>query len=380
MFEDDDDDFNIEITSSEEESSDDEDLVEPETPPAPVAVRAAAPAKPVGGAPCAAAGPCASIVELTAAIVSAQLSGLDSELLKLEVWDESFSEWVSPDGIDDIDEDSAVRLQLLEGGDADSDASGDPQSCSVLVHVDAAVAALHAEAAASVEAAVAELAEAAALAAEEEAQALAKEEAEIAAEGAHAAAEAANVREITLMLLPNALLPSNRKLKVSVTDLEQLVTEVREKFDLPADIFLSNAVTDGDEHDELTSLDEVGSKAKVQVWSPAAEAAAAAAAAQAGALATEEAQIAAQEEAMAAEKAKTAAAGAANADSEAAAAAHMAEAAELEAEAAALEAEAAAPDEQRAAAPPDEEDEEEAPCEGVPPDPAVSSHAICRCL
>ena len=115
----------------------------------PVAVRVAAPepapatAKPKGGGtPCSTAA-CASIVELTAAIASTQLSGVDVELLKLEVWDDSFEEWVTPVHIKEIEDECAVRVQLLEaGGDADSDASGHPQSCSVLVHVDAAVAAL----------------------------------------------------------------------------------------------------------------------------------------------------------------------------------------------------------------------------------------------
>ena len=95
--------------------------------------------EPQEGEPCATTA-CASIAELTAAIVSAQLPGVEPELLKLEVWDETFTEWLSPDAIDDIEPKSVVRLQLLKpGGEVDSHASGAPQRCSVLVQVDAAL-------------------------------------------------------------------------------------------------------------------------------------------------------------------------------------------------------------------------------------------------
>ena len=117
-----------------------------------------------------------------------------------------------------------------------------------------------------------------------EAAAQAEEEARVAAEeeAARLAAEeeAAKTKDIMLMVLPNALVDSNRKLKVSVKEFDELLAELKDKMDLPDDIFVSNVVEEGEEPEALTSLDDFGSKAKVQVWSPAqmAEAAAEAAA------------------------------------------------------------------------------------------------------
>ena len=107
MF-DDDDDFNITITSSSEE----EDEAEEAPAPAPAAVAEAVPSD--DGSPCSVS-QCGSIAELTAAIVQAQLAGVDAAKLKLEAFDESFEEWVAPDGMDDLEDDMLVRLQLLEG-------------------------------------------------------------------------------------------------------------------------------------------------------------------------------------------------------------------------------------------------------------------------
>ena len=208
---------------------------------APAPAPAAGP--PAGGTPCATAA-CSTVAELTAAIVSAQLSGVEAELLKLEVWDESFDEWVSPDSLDDVEDEAVVRLQMLaDGGDPDNTDPCDARTCSVTVHIDAKVEAAAEEAAEAVKAAMAELkaAEEAEAVAAAEAEALAKEEAELAAaEAAQAAAEAAKLREITLMLIPNALLPSNRKLKVTVKEFDEVVGQVRDKFELPHDAFLSN--------------------------------------------------------------------------------------------------------------------------------------------
>ena len=79
------------------------------------------------------------------------------------------------------------------------------------------------------------------------------------------------------MILPNALIDSNRKLKVSVKEFDELLAEVIEKFELPEDTFLSNVVADGDAPEPLSSLDDFSAKQKVQAWSPAQMAAAEAA-------------------------------------------------------------------------------------------------------
>lgn len=156
-------------------------------------------------------------------------------------------------------------------------------------------------------------------------------------------------------------------------------------------------VEEGEEPEPLTTLDELGAKAKVQVWSPSAmaEAAAAAAvaeqaaaaeaeqaAAEAEALAREEAEIAAAEAKVAAE-AKAAAERAATAQAEAEAAAAEAEATKLETQAAAAEAEADDvlgdedsdddAEEDVLGDDDDDEDEDAGLAEGVPPEPIASS-------
>ena len=88
--------------------------------------------------------------------------------------------------------------------------------------------------------------------------------------------EAARTKDILLMILPNALIDSNRKLKVSVKEYDELLAEVVSKFELPDDTFLSHVVADGGTPEPLTSLDDFGAKQKVQAWSAAQLAAAAA--------------------------------------------------------------------------------------------------------
>ena len=129
---------------------------------------------------------------------------------------------------------------------------------------------------------MAEAAAEASIATEEEAARLTAEE------------KAAKTKEIMLMILPNDLIDKNRKLKVSVKEFDELLAELKDKLDLPDDIFVSNVVGEGEAPEPLTSLDDFDSKAKVQVWSPAQMAEAAA---EAAVKAEEEARIAAKEEA-----------------------------------------------------------------------------------
>ena len=60
--------------------------------------------------------------------------------------------------------------------------------------------------------------------------------AESAFEAAKAAAEeeAAKTKEIMLMVVPNALVESNKKLKVSVKEFDELLAELKDKLDKPA--------------------------------------------------------------------------------------------------------------------------------------------------
>ena len=81
--------------------------------------------------------------------------------------------------------------------------------------------------------------------------------------------EAAKTKEIMLMILPNDLIDKNRKLKVSVKEFDELLAELKDKLELPDDVFVSNVVGEGETPEPLTSLDDFSAKAKVQVWSPA---------------------------------------------------------------------------------------------------------------
>ena len=102
------------------------------------------------------------------------------------------------------------------------------------------------------------------------------------------------MKNILLVILPNALVDSSRKLEVSVQEYDELLAAVIEKFALPQDTFLSHVVADGGTPKPLSSLDEfLWSPAldEVQAWSPAQMAAAAAAAAEAESVAAEEARL-----------------------------------------------------------------------------------------
>lgn len=80
--------------------------------------------------------------------------------------------------------------------------------------------------------------------------------------------EAAKPKDIMLIILPNGLVEANKKLRVSVTEFDELLAELRGKMGFPADVFVSNVVAEGEEPVALTSLDDFGAKTKVQLWSP----------------------------------------------------------------------------------------------------------------
>ena len=105
-------------------------------------------------------------------------------------------------------------------------------------------------------------AEAARVQAEEEEQERQRLEAEAEAARIAAEEEAARTKDILLMILPNALIDSNRKLKVSVKEYDELLAEVVSKFELPDDTFLSHVVADGGTPEPLTSLDDFVAKQK----------------------------------------------------------------------------------------------------------------------
>eukprot|EP01051_Picozoa_sp_SAG22_P013690 SAG22_NODE_1561_length_4118_cov_4.512814_3_plen_143_part_00 len=114
------------------------------------------------------------------------------------------------------------------------------------------------------------------------------------------------------MVMPSSILESGKKMKCGAYSLDHLKAQLSETLGVSADIVLSLAVSDGEEPTAIQSLDEVGAKAKLQVWpsdhfdgSAAEERAAARAAAAAEAEAA--AAVAAAAEAEAAEAARVAA-------------------------------------------------------------------------
>eukprot|EP01052_Picozoa_sp_SAG31_P013732 SAG31_NODE_834_length_11650_cov_7.572245_2_plen_790_part_00 len=190
----------------------------------------------------------------------------------------------------------------------------------------------------------ARLAAAAAAAAAAEAAA-AEEEARIAAE--EEAARLAATKEFMLMVMPSPIVESGRKLKCGAHSLENLRSQLSEALGVDSDIVISLAVGEGEEPTAVESLDDVGAKAKLQVWPQShfegsAVEERAAARAEAAAAAEEEAAAAAEEEMarIAAEEQEAAAAAQREADAQAAAAAVAA--AEEEAATAMAEEEAAA--------------------------------------
>eukprot|EP01044_Picomonas_judraskeda_P046471 COSAG03_NODE_25955_length_262_cov_0.797546_1_plen_48_part_10 len=48
------------------------------------------------------------------------------------------------------------------------------------------------------------------------------------------------------MILPNDLVDKNRKLKVTVQEFDELLAELKDTLDLPDDVFVSNAVEEGE--------------------------------------------------------------------------------------------------------------------------------------
>lgn len=74
-------------------------------------------------------------------------------------------------------------------------------------------------------------------------------------------------RNITLTVLSGELVKTNRKLIVSVRDLDELLSELKVKLNISDDIFVSKETGTGKEPEPITNLDEFGSKEKVQVWS-----------------------------------------------------------------------------------------------------------------
>ena len=75
-------------------------------------------------------------------------------------------------------------------------------------------------------------------------------------------------RDITLMIQKNEIVPSNRKMAVRVATLAQLESEVLSNLNLATDdnYFLSLSAASQQDAVKLTNLDQVGAKAKLQVW------------------------------------------------------------------------------------------------------------------
>ena len=78
------------------------------------------------------------------------------------------------------------------------------------------------------------------------------------------AEEAKDAREFNLLMQKNELVPSNRKLTLSAASLEDLTEQVCSAFELvpTSNYCLATAASDA----ALGSLDELGAKAKLQVW------------------------------------------------------------------------------------------------------------------
>ena len=68
-------------------------------------------------------------------------------------------------------------------------------------------------------------------------------------------------REIMLMILQSDLIPSARKLKCTAKDLSDLLAQASENFDLPKEVYMTSAGST----EPLHSLDQLASKAKVQI-------------------------------------------------------------------------------------------------------------------
>ena len=68
-------------------------------------------------------------------------------------------------------------------------------------------------------------------------------------------------REIMLMILQSDLIPSARKLKCTAKDLPDLLAQAGENFDLPKEVYMTSAGST----EPLHSLDQLASKAKVQI-------------------------------------------------------------------------------------------------------------------
>jgi hypothetical protein len=87
-------------------------------------------------------------------------------------------------------------------------------------------------------------------------------------EAVSATSEVSGSRDITLMVQKNALVPSNRKLSVNVADVGALRDAIVAAVGLGADAeyFVSMPAASAEQATALSSLDELGAKAKVQVW------------------------------------------------------------------------------------------------------------------
>ena len=79
---------------------------------------------------------------------------------------------------------------------------------------------------------------------------------------------AAEAREFALLLVKNELVPSNRKVAASATDLGELIADLVKALRLPegGEYFVSPSGADGEVPVAVTSLDELKAKAKLQIW------------------------------------------------------------------------------------------------------------------
>ena len=102
-----------------------------------------------------------------------------------------------------------------------------------------------------------------------EPEAEAKAEVQLACDEAPLSEPAKAMRTIVLMVAANELLPSTRKLKCEVSDLDMLLAHASRSLGLPDDIFMSHAAAEGSTAstvEAITRLDDVPAKAKVMLW------------------------------------------------------------------------------------------------------------------